>query len=68
MPGINGTEVLKSIRKDNQVIPIYVVTAFHKEFFKDLQAIRQAGMFFDLLDKPVGSEQIVAVVQGLFGL
>jgi CheY-like chemotaxis protein len=68
MPGINGTEVLKGIRKDNRDVPIYVVTAFHKEFFKDLLAIKKAGMAFDLLDKPVGSEQIIAVVEGVFGL
>jgi len=68
MPGIKGTEVLKKIREDSQDVPIYVVTAFHKEFLKDLQAIRKAGISFDLLDKPVGNEQIIAVVEGVFGL
>lgn len=66
MPGINGTEVLNNIRQDNKEIPIYVVTAFHKEFFSDLQAIKQAGMNFELLHKPVGSDQIVAVVTAAF--
>lgn len=68
MPGINGTEVLNSIRQKNKEIPIYVVTAFHQEFFSELQAIQQAGMNFELLNKPVGSDQIVAVVMAVFGM
>ncbi|MGD9108885.1 MAG: response regulator [Gammaproteobacteria bacterium] len=67
MPGLNGAEVLKKIREKDKEIPIYVVTAFHKEFFTDLQDIKKAGMEFDLLNKPIGSEQITAVVESVLG-
>lgn len=62
MPGINGAETLKRIREMDTQIPIYIVTAFHKEFLGDLQELRQQGIRFELLRKPLGSEEIVTLV------
>jgi len=65
MPEMNGVETLRAIRERNQDIPVYIVTAFHKEFFQDLVEVRSKKVDFDLLMKPVGRKQIIAVTRGI---
>ena len=61
MPEMNGVETLRQIRKINPELLVYIVTAFHQEFFNDLKPLASAGIGFELLSKPVGIEQIVEV-------
>lgn len=64
MPGMNGVETLKALRRKCKEVPIYIVTAFHKEFLEQLNGAVKEGHHFELLNKPVGADQIQAVVIG----
>lgn len=65
MPGINGVETLREIRKTAKDVPVYIVTAFHKEFFDKLKEAAEGGIDFELLSKPIGIEQIALVTRGV---
>ena len=67
MPVMNGTEVLRQIRKTNTEIPIYIITAFYKEFIDELKIVRQEGMEYELLRKPIGRDEIQLVVKSILG-
>ena len=67
MPVMNGTEVLRQIRKTNKETPIYIITAFYKEFFDELKIARQEGIEYELLRKPIGRNEILLVVKSVLG-
>lgn len=67
MPGLNGVETLCEIRKRNDKVPIYIVTAFHQEFFEQLKQAWRDGLEFELLEKPILAEQIMLIVRGVLG-
>ena len=63
MPGMNGVDTLKEIRKVEQNVPVYIVTAFLKEFLDLLNAAVKQGVKFEVLNKPIESQQIRAIVK-----
>ncbi len=65
MPGMNGVEVLLKLRKIDKNVPIYIITAFDKEFFEQLKSAGEWGLDFEVLRKPVDSEQLVLMVKGI---
>jgi len=65
MPGINGVEVLMKLRKKDKNVPIYIITAFDREFFEQLKSAGECGLDFEVLRKPVDSEQLVLMVKGI---
>jgi CheY-like chemotaxis protein len=65
MPGMDGTETLRKIRKIDQHVPVYVVTAFQNEFVDQLREMINDGIFFELLNKPVEKEQLLLAVEGI---
>ena len=65
MPGMNGVETLSALRRTDPHVPIYIVTAFYVEFLDQLKKARSEGVAFEVLQKPVGADQIVAVVKGV---
>jgi CheY-like chemotaxis protein len=65
MSVMNGVETLYGIRDRDKDVPVYIVTAFHKEFFDELAEVRQNKIEFDLLMKPIGRDQIIAVTRGI---
>ena len=65
MPGMNGVETLQKIRELFPSLPVYIVTAFHKEFLTELDDVRKAGLQFQLLRKPIGSVEILAIAQSV---
>lgn len=67
MPEMNGVQVLRAIRKINQEVPVYIVTAFHEEFFDELKVANQEGVLFELVEKPVTTERIILIVKSVFG-
>ena len=67
MPGLNGVETLRKIRENNQEVPVYIITAFHDEYFADLKKIQADRIHFELLAKPLDSGQIVAITQAVLG-
>jgi len=62
MPGLNGVETVRELRKKDKTVPIYIVTAFSKEFASELKGLEKDDIAFELLSKPLGSDQIIAVV------
>jgi len=64
MPGMGGVEVLRAIRQRDPQVPVYIVTAFYREFFDELRIAAQEGLDFELLQKPVGLDQIAEVTHG----
>lgn len=65
MPGMNGVETLREIRKIDEDVPVYVITAYHKEFFNQLLNAAEDGINFEVLEKPIGGEQIVQVAKSI---
>jgi DNA-binding NtrC family response regulator len=65
MPGMNGVETLREIRKIDEDVPIYVITAYHKDFFDQLLNAAEDGINFEVLEKPIGAEQIVSVAKSI---
>lgn len=65
MPGMNGVKTLEKIRENFPDLPVYIVTAFHKEFLTELDEVRKSGLKFQLLRKPIGSVEIQALTQSV---
>ncbi len=65
MPGMSGIEALRAIRKVNKETPIYIVTAFYREFFDELNAIEKEGIDFELIKRPIHSDQILSVAKSV---
>ena len=66
MPGLNGVETLRRIRLQGAKMPVYIITAFHTEFLKELKTLKNEGVDFELLRKPIGADQIAEIVRGNF--
>jgi len=67
MPGMNGVETLREIRKTDKEVPVYIFTAFHKEFFDQLRIVEEQGLNFEVIKKPVGSDLIVTLTKLILG-
>jgi len=65
MPGLNGVETLRELRKIDKDVPVYIVTAFHKEFFGGLKSAGEDGLDFEVVKKPIGSDDIVLVAKSV---
>lgn len=66
MPGMDGIAVLRGLRQIfSDILPVYLVTAFRREFMTDLEKAAGEGLAFEILDKPVSDEQIQAVVRAV---
>lgn len=65
MPGKDGVSVLKEIRSHKPDLPVYIVTAFHREYFGELIKARHEGLMFELLSKPLERDQIIAITRGI---
>jgi two-component system OmpR family response regulator len=65
MPGMTGIETMHELLAEDPTLSIYIVTAFHQEFMQDLKAARRRGLTFELARKPLGAEQIRAIVHAL---
>jgi DNA-binding response OmpR family regulator len=67
MPGMNGVETLRQIRKIDKRVLIYIFTAFHKEFFEELKIARKEMLSFEILKKPIGTDLIVTLTNLILG-
>lgn len=65
MPGMDGVDTLRRLRKIDTDVSIYIITAFHQEFFKKLKKAENDGIDFEVLRKPVDSRQLVQIVEGV---
>jgi DNA-binding NtrC family response regulator len=67
MPEMNGVKVLEEINRIGKNILVYIITAFHQEFFLELETARSKGHQFEILQKPLNSEQLKNVVDCILG-
>ena len=65
MPGMDGVQTLRALHESGFTGQVFIVTAFHREFFEDLVVVRDAGIPFELLQKPLEREQIIAITRGI---
>ncbi len=65
MPGINGVETLIRLRDDGHKMPIYIVTAFHKEFIDQLRIAAEEEYEFEVMQKPIESEDLISVTEAI---
>jgi len=63
MPQMDGVETLRQIRKINKEVLVFIFTAFHKDFFKELENAAEEGLSFEIVQKPLDSEQLLELVQ-----
>lgn len=67
MPGIDGVETLRRLHSLHEGIRVYIVTAFHKEFTEPLNAVAAAGIEFEVVNKPISSQQIQQLASAVLG-
>lgn len=65
MPGLSGVETLKKIRKIDKQIPIYIVTAYFGDYEEQLKKAQEEGSEFELMVKPLTSDQIVSLTKAI---
>ena len=62
MPGMNGVKTLLQIRKTDKKVPIYIFTAFHKEYMDQLRVAADEGYDFEIMQRPM-SLDIVSITK-----
>jgi CheY-like chemotaxis protein len=67
MPGMNGIEALRQIRRINTKVPIYIFTAFHQDFLNELKIAQEEMLNFEVLKKPIGTDLIVKLIKLILG-
>lgn len=67
MPRMNGVETLRGIKNIDMTIPVYIVTAFQREFMEPLNEAVEEGIAFELASKPLSASQILAIAQAKLG-
>jgi len=65
MPGMDGVATLEKIREKDKDTPVYIVTAFHEEFFSKLQKLTKAGIKYEITDKPLDSDMILLITRSV---
>ena len=65
MPGMGGIETLNRIRTTNRKTPIYILTAFYQEYAEQLKEVEHKGVDFEVVRKPVDSENLRTIVSGI---
>lgn len=65
MPGINGVETLIRLRDSGYRMPVYIVTAFHKEFIDQLRVAAEEGYEFEVMQKPLGSQDLIRITKAI---
>ncbi len=59
MPGIDGIETLKEIKKDNPFVPVIIITG-HGTIETAVKAIKLGA--FDLIEKPLNIDKIIVTI------
>jgi len=65
MPKIDGIETLRRIRLFNKNSLVYIFTAFHRDFFQELEIATLEGLNFEIVQKPLDSEQLLNLVKSI---
>ena len=65
MPDMNGIETLREIRTTEPNIPVYIVTAFYKEFLEEISSAIDEGLKFEITHKPITPDGIVLIAKSI---
>jgi DNA-binding NtrC family response regulator len=65
MPEMDGVETLRLIRNFSKDIQVYIFTAFHKEYFNDLESASRQGLRFEIVQKPLDADQLRHLVTSI---
>ncbi|MFC1339629.1 MAG: response regulator [gamma proteobacterium symbiont of Phacoides pectinatus] len=63
MPEMDGIDTLRALKQVVPESPVYIITAFQKEFLGRLQAAVRDGLEYDLAQKPLNSSQNLQIVE-----
>ncbi|MBA7507730.1 Protein-glutamate methylesterase/protein-glutamine glutaminase [subsurface metagenome] len=63
MPDLNGVETLRRLWELDPGVPVYIITAFHKDFLDELGSAAEDGISFEILHKPFGADEIKLIVR-----
>lgn len=64
MPEMNGIEILRKVRMIDPDIPVYIVTAFYKDFLDEISSAIDDGLKFEITHKPISPDQIALIAKG----
>ena len=65
MPGLDGIETLRKIRKIDKDVTVYIITAYHDIFIDKIKSASADGLVFEIFRKPIYSDRIVSITQGV---
>ena len=65
MPGINGVETLIRLRDNGYKMPVYIVTAFHKEYIDQLRIAAEEDYEFEVMQKPIESQDLLRITKAI---
>jgi len=65
MAGMDGIETLQEIRKMGKKIPVYIITAFQREYFRQLEDAKQDEMDFEVIEKPFDRKRLLSLVKDI---
>jgi CheY-like chemotaxis protein len=63
MPGLDGVQTLRELRRLGCDVPVYIVTSFHAEFLGELAELARDGVEFEVLSKPIEFEKLLCVAE-----
>ncbi|TKJ44163.1 response regulator [Candidatus Aerophobetes bacterium Ae_b3a] len=65
MAGMDGIQTLREIRRMGKKIPVYIITAFQKEYFRQLEGAMQDGVDFEVIEKPFDRKRLLSLVEDI---
>lgn len=68
MPQMDGIETLRHIRKLNKTVQVYIFTAFHRDYFMELERAIHEGLLFEIAQKPLDSNQLHQLVYSILSI
>lgn len=63
MPGMDGVETLRRLQPLCPDTPVYIITAFQREYVQQLKRVAEEGYAFHVVDKPIDLNQMQTIVR-----